>query len=109
MGSGKSPVIDGLTVEFYKFFWNDLKDVYFESVKYSKIKGELSTSQRQALIKLIEKKDKDKRFVENWRPTSLLNVETKILSKCLATRMIPVLPTIISYDQTAYVEESLYW
>ena len=53
---------------------------------------------------MIEKKDKDKRFIANWRPISLLNVDTKILSKCMASRLIPVLPTIISADQTAYVK-----
>ena len=66
--------------------------------------GELSVSQRQAIIKLLEKRDKDKRFIENWRPISLLNVDTKIISKSLASRFSPVLPTIISSDQTAYVK-----
>ena len=76
----------------------------FDSYLYSKSVGELSVSQRQAVIKLIEKRDKDKRYIENWRPVSLLNVDTKILSKCLASRFIPVLPSLISSDQTAYVK-----
>ena len=104
MSNNKTPGNDGLTAEFYKFFWEDLKDILLESYKYSLIVGELSTSQRQAIIKLIEKKDKDKRFIENWRPISLLNIDTKILSKCIASRLIPVLPSVISSDQTAYVK-----
>ena len=104
MCNNKSPGNDGLTAEFYKFFWADLKDPLFDSYKYSRIVGELSTSQRQAIIKLIEKKDKDKRYIENWRPISLLNIDTKILSKSIATRLIPVLPSVISSDQTAYVK-----
>ena len=48
--------------------------------------------------------DKDKRFIENWNPISLLNVDTKIISKSLASRFLTVLPTIISSDQTAYVK-----
>ena len=104
MSTGKSPGNDGLTIEFYKFFWDDLKDTLFDSYRYSKAVGELSTSQRQAIIKLIEKRDKDKRFIQNWRPISLLNVDTKILSKSIAHRLIPVLPSIISHDQTAYVK-----
>ena len=104
MSAGKSPGNDGLTIEFYKFFWNEVKTTLFDSYKHSQRVGELSTSQRQAIIKLIEKRDKDKRFIQNWRPISLLNVDTKILSKCIASRMIPVLPTIISCDQTAYVK-----
>ena len=101
MSIGKSPGNDGLSIEFYKAFWDDLKPVLFDSYKYSQVVGELSSSQRQAIIKLIEKKDKDKRFIANWRPISLLNVDTKLLSKCMASRLIPVLPTIISADQTA--------
>ena len=104
MSGGKSPGNDGLTVEFYKFFWSDIKDIFYASVCYSRHVGELSSSQKQAIIKLLEKRDKDKRFIENWRPISLLNVDTKIVSKSLASRFLPVLPSIISSDQTAYVK-----
>ena len=67
---------------------------------------QLSTSQRQATITVIEKKDKNKRFIKNWRPISLINVDTKIASKVLALRMQNVLISIISHDQTAYVKGS---
>jgi len=104
MSGGKSPGNDGLTVEFYKFFWPDIQNIFYDSVCYSRQVGELSSSQKQAIIKLLEKRDKDKRFIENWRPISLLNVDTKIVSKSLASRFLPVLPSIISSDQTAYVK-----
>ena len=55
------------------------------------------------MITLIEKKDRDKRYIKNWRPISLLNVDTKILSKILAIRIKKVISYIISHDQTAYV------
>ena len=103
MNANKSPGNDGLTIEFYKTFWTHLKNPLFESAKYSKIHGSLSTSQRQAIIKLLEKKEKDKRYIQNWRPISLLNVDTKIISKAFAFRLKPVLSSIISFDQTAYV------
>ena len=53
--------------------------------------GELRISQRQALIKLIEKKDKDNKLIKNWRPISLLNIDTKLISKMLAERLAKVL------------------
>ena len=52
---------------------------------------------------MIEKKDRDKRYIKNWWPISLLNLDAKLLSKALAARLKTVLPTIIKHDQTAYV------
>ena len=43
-------------------------------------------------------------FIKNWRPISLLNVDYKIISKALASRVKKVLPNLISPQQTAYVE-----
>ena len=80
--------MDGLTKEFYEHFWDDLKFYFINSLKQSKIEGNLSISQRQAVIKLIAKKDRDKRFAKNWRPEKLKNV----------------LPELISSNQTAYVK-----
>ena len=70
----------------------------------AKVKKELSASQRQAIIKLLEKMDKDRRFIKNWRPISLLNIDVKILNKALAKKLKKVLKTIVGANQTAYVE-----
>ena len=56
------------------------------------------------MIKLLQKKDKDKRLIGNWRPISLINYDTKILTKVLAKRLKEVLPSLIKCDQTAYVK-----
>ena len=104
MQNNKSPENDGLTKEFLETFWEDIKDVFLNVFRTAKLKNELSTSQRQAVIKLIEKKDKDKRFIKNWRPISLLNVDYKIISKALASRLKKIIPNLISSQQTAYVE-----
>ena len=104
MQNNKSPGNDGLTKEFFVTFWEDIKDAFLNSCRAAKLKNKLSTSQRQAVIKLIEKKDKDKRFIKNWRPISLLNVDYKIISKALASSSKKVLPNLISPQQTTYVE-----
>lgn len=67
------------------------------------MRKEMSPSQRQAVITLIEKQDKDRTFLENWRPISLTNVDAKIASKVIATRIVKVLPEIIHSNQTGYV------
>ena len=66
MPYGKSPGHDGLTKEFYEHFWDDLKFYFINFLKQSKIDDNLSISQMQAIIKLIVKRDRDKRFVKNW-------------------------------------------
>ena len=71
----------------------------------SKKLKQLCVSQRQAIIKLLEKPNKDERYVANWRPVSLLNFDLKIISKYLATRLKNVLGKLIDARQTAYVNE----
>ena len=65
----------------------------------------LSTSQRQAVIRLTEKKERDKRFIKNWHPISPLNFAYKIVAKALAKRLKYTLPKLISSQQTAYVKK----
>ena len=102
--NNKSPGNDGLTVEFYKAFWNIVGTIMVESFNYSYDQGELSNSQRETIITLIEKKDKDKRDLANWRTISLINVDVKIGSKAIAKRLETVLPKIIYYNQIACVK-----
>ena len=56
MPNNKSRGNDGLTKEFYENFWDEIKLPLCNSIAKSYQNGELSTSQRQAVIKLIEKK-----------------------------------------------------
>ena len=77
MPTAKSPGHYGLTKEFYEHLWDDLKFYFINSLKQSKIDDHLSISQRQAIIKLIAKKDGDKRFVKNLQPISLLKILTQ--------------------------------
>ena len=65
----------------------------------------MSSSQKQAVITIIEKKGKHRFFLENWRPISLVNVDAKIMSKVLATRIKNVLPDIIQHNQSGFVKD----
>ena len=81
-----------------------MKIPFIASLRKSFLKEELSNSQKQAVIRLTEKKDKDKRYIQNWGPLSLLNTDVKILSKVLAQRLKKTLPFLISANQSAYVD-----
>ena len=56
------------------------------------------------MITLIEKIDEDKRFLKNWRPILLINIDAKIASKCLALRIRNILCNLFHSGQTAYVK-----
>ena len=94
----------GYQGSFMCFFWDDLENIIYDSFMGAKSKGSLSASQRQAIIKLLEKSDRDRRFLKNWRPISLLNIDVKIFNKALASKLKKVLNSIIGINQTAYVE-----
>ena len=99
----KSPGNDGITSEFYKHFWGELSHIIVDGFNFSYEKGKLATSQKQAIISLIDK-GKDRLFLENWRPISLLNVDYKIASKVLAQRLHDKIPKLVSLNQTGFVK-----
>ena len=66
--------------------------------------GELSASQKQAVMTLIEKKGKDRSFISNWRPISLLNFDYKLLSKVVSRRFQNFLPLLIHKNQTGFMK-----
>ena len=82
--------------EFYVAFFGALGPLLLKTFNYFFEKGELSTSQKQAVITLIQKKDGDVTLIKNWRPISLINVDIKIASKALAARMKTVIHSLIS-------------
>ena len=102
--NNKTPGTDGLTAEFYKFFWQDIKHVLLASINYALTYGKLSVEQRRGIISLLPKKDKDRLYLKNWRPITLLNVDYKILAKALGNRINSFLPSLIDEDQTGYVK-----
>ena len=48
---------DGLTEEFYVCFFNELGKLLVDTLNFSYENSELSTSQKQAVITLIQKKE----------------------------------------------------
>ena len=80
MPNKKNPWNNRLNKEFYEALWNELKDPLLKSLYHTKTYKEFSTSQKQAIIKLLEKKGRT--GVKNWSPISLLNTDlTKIFQK----------------------------
>ena len=57
MQTNKSPGADGFPVEFYRRFWSSLGNDLVEVLNYSYEHGQLSDSQKQGIIRLLDKKD----------------------------------------------------
>ena len=88
-------------------FWPIVGKHLIDCFNYAHDHGELSNSQKQAVITLLEKKGKDKRLIKNWRSISLINVDAKIASKTLAKRLELILPELIQCSQNAYVKRKV--
>ena len=95
---GKTPGNDGLPVKFYKTFWASLDDYLTDVFNSSFEYEEMSNTQKQAIVTLLDKKGRDRTYLENWRPISL------IASKAIANRMKKVLPGIIHHNQSGFVK-----
>jgi len=98
-----APGPDAIPYSVYKKFWHLLGPPLLASWKYSIETGRMSQDQRQSIITLIPKKDKDKSILSNLRPISLTNTDVKIITKAITLKLNPILETIISPTQTAYV------
>lgn len=106
MHPAKSPGIDGLNPGFFQVFWNVVgPDVtkfcqgFFET-------GEMQLGVNRTLIYLIPKVKKPVHMSE-LRPISLCNVLVRIVSKVLANKLKSCLNTLISDNQSAFIEGRL--
>ena len=102
---GKTPGMDGLSLLFYRTFFEELKaslmHMYYGAFK----NGIFPLSTKHWLISLIPKKDKDPRIIKNLRPLTLLNYSYKILAKAMDNRLQSVLDLLINQDQTGFLKD----
>ena len=66
--------------------------------------GILSPSQRNGVVTLLPKKDRDPNFVKNYRPISLLTTDYKLIAKTMANRLKVVLDDLIHEDQNGFMK-----
>ena len=63
--NNKTPGNDGIPTEFYQKFWLLISEPFIQWINKCFEKGEMSCSQKQAVITIIEKKGKDRSFLDN--------------------------------------------
>jgi hypothetical protein len=95
----KAPGLDGLTVEFYLAFWHLLVPIFTLMAQHSFANGRLPRTTATSIISLM-KKAGDPLEIKNWRPLSISNVDYKIITKALASRLSSVINCIITPEQS---------
>lgn len=103
MQNAKVPGQDDFNVGFFKACWGiikqDILNVLEDSRKNIIVLKVFNTS----FITLILKQD-NVMTPDRFRPIALCNVVYKIILKVIANRLKPLLPTLVSVEQTRYVE-----
>lgn len=103
MKTGKSPGPDGFTLQYYKCFFTVLSPKLITTFNALASPSASVGRVLEAHITVIPKEGKDATQVQNYRPISLLNVDTKLYAKLLANRLSPLLPNLVSLDQVGFV------
>ncbi len=98
-----SPGPDGIPYSIYKKYWNVTERIILEAWKYTIETQKLPPSHHESIITLLPKEGKDTTDIKNWRPITLSNCDSKIITKALSNKVSKVLDSIIDESQTAYV------
>lgn len=96
--SGKAPVLDGFTVQYYKLLSPALGPYL---VKMLNTLGDSASFHREslkAIISVIPKDGKDSMQCGSYSPICLLNADLNLFTKILASRLKIHLPSLVHLD-----------
>lgn len=101
--AGKSPGPDGFTSDLFHHFWDLIQIEVWKLVEESRALRWMYPGLNATFLALIPKTE-EANTPDKYRPIALRNIIYKFVSKVIATRLKPLLPLIISSEQSGYVE-----
>ncbi|GJU88996.1 hypothetical protein Tco_1301419 [Tanacetum coccineum] len=104
-GENKSPGPDGFTFEFFRRYWDFVGPDFCEAVEYFFVNGSFAKGCNSSFVALIPKV-MDAKFVNDYRPISLIGSVYKVVTKILANRLAMVIADIVSDTQSAFLADS---
>lgn len=99
----KAPGPDGFTSDFFHHCWTMIRHEVWEILEDSRASGQILRALNSTFLALIPKEGQA-HLPQQFRPIALCNIIYKLLTKVIASRLKPILPTIISSEQSSYVE-----
>lgn len=91
---------------FYQGCWSIIKKDLIELIQSFFNRGSLTIFYNNSCLVLLPKVEHPESF-SDLRPISLSNFSTKIISKILSTRLDPILPKLISENESGFVRGRL--
>jgi hypothetical protein len=100
---GKALGPDGFTTNFFHHCWHLVPEEVWQIIEDSRCLGQVLLALNTTITTLIPKEELVT-HPKQLRPIALCNVIYKIITKVITLRLKPILPFIISHEQSRYVE-----
>ncbi|KAA3472382.1 reverse transcriptase [Gossypium australe] len=102
MHPNKAPGPNGFHALFFQKFWDTLEEAMCGFL-LPILNGEASPEKVNGTLLTLIPKNEAPQDLTQFRPISLCNVLYKIIPKCLVNRIKPILPKLVSPNQSSFV------
>jgi hypothetical protein len=102
MPSNKAPGPDGFTTEFYKSAWSVVGEDVVAAIQSFFESGLLLKELNATILTLVPKK-LNASFMRDFCPITCCNVLYKCITKIISNRMIPLLDSLVSWNQSSFI------